>query len=368
MTPRRILVATQTFPPDTGGIENTMGAFTRALVAAGYQVEVFADRIRGGGAEMAPAGFTLHRFGGPRPLRRLFKKRALARALRNGTAAILCDSWKSIEALPAEASRILVLAHGMEYPAAPPARKAARIRAALTRATAVSPNSHYTEALLRPHLPAGTRCVRIGPPIAAQPDPTDADLAAARALIEGHGPVILTLCRLEPRKGVDQVIRALPGLAARHPGLLHLVAGGGPDRARLEALARDLGLADRVRFLGRVEEGLKAALFRTADLFAMPARREGNSVEGFGSVYLEAAWHGLPALAGREGGAADAVEDGATGALCDGADAAAVEAALAALLADPEKLRAMGQHAAARVRADFFWPTVLPRYLALLED
>ena len=85
----------------------------------------------------------------------------------------------------------------------------------------------------------------------------------------------------------------------------------GPDRERLEALAKETG-APTV-FLGRISEIEKAALFAEATLFAMPTRAEGDSVEGFGIVYLEAAWHGAPALAGREGGAAAAVKEGETG-------------------------------------------------------
>jgi phosphatidylinositol alpha-1,6-mannosyltransferase len=58
-----------------------------------------------------------------------------------------------------------------------------------------------------------------------------------------------------------------------------------------------------VNYLGLVDEASKAALLAEADIFAMPTRREGASIEGFGIVYLEAAWHGCPSLAGRDGGA-----------------------------------------------------------------
>jgi phosphatidylinositol alpha-1,6-mannosyltransferase len=326
---------------------------------------------------------------------------AIARALRGGPpAAVIADSWKSVAAMPREvgaamprevgaalprevgaalprevggalrrdvgAAPLLVLAHGMEFPPDVSPGKAARIRAALLRATAVAANSGFTLDLLAPHLPRGMRCAVVPPPIAPQPEPSEADLAAARAAAGPGGPFLLTLARLEPRKGVDMLIRALPGLAASHPGITLLVAGDGPDRARLAALAAEAGVAARVQFLGRIEEGMKAALFRSADLFAMPTRREGASVEGFGIVYLEAAWHSLPALAGRDGGAAEAIADGETGLLCDGADPAAVEATLVALLGDPDGLRAMGARAAARVRTAFLWPAVLPRYLGLL--
>lgn len=377
MTPRRILIATQTFAPDLGGMEGLMGGLATALAAEGHAVEVFADRIRSGRAELVAPGFALRRFGGPRPLRRLLKRVAIARAIGTGQpAAVIADSWKSVAALPGQVGAILphgigttpllVMAHGMEFPPDVTPGKAARIRAALLRATGVAANSSFTLDLLAPYLPRGMRCAVVPPPIAPQPEPSDADLANARAAAGPGGPFLLTLARLEPRKGVDMLIRALPGLATSHPGITLLVAGDGPDRARLAAVAAEAGVTARVRFLGRIEEGMKAALFRIADLFAMPTRREGASVEGFGIVYLEAAWHGVPSLAGRDGGAAEAMSDGETGLLCDGADPAAVEAALAALLADPAALRAMGARATARLRTGFLWPAVLPRYLELL--
>ncbi len=140
-----------------------------------------------------------------------------------------------------------------------------------------------------------------------------------RDRIGGRRPVIATVARLEPRKGVDAVIRAMPDVLARHPGCIYAIAGGGEDRERLEQLAADLNVRQAVLFLGRVTSAEKAALLAMADVFAMPVRREGRSVEGFGISYSEAGWFGVPALAGRDGGAGDAVLDGETGLLCDGA-------------------------------------------------
>ena len=347
-----------------------MGDLAVSALEQGHRVEVFADRIRSGLPDFVAPGLRIQRFGGFRPLRRLLKRRAIERALGEGPPAIvIADSWKSVEALPPATGPLLVLAHGTELPPQPSERKARRIRAALARATAIAPNSRYTQGVVANFLSpyAGPKVEVVCPPIRSQAPAGAAECAAVAELVGTRAPVLLTIARLEPRKGVDQVIRALPGLAARHPDIVHLVAGPGDDSPRLKALAAELGVAERVHFLGPVaDDGMRAALYGAADLLAMPARRQGASVESFGIVYLEAAWHGVPSLAGREGGEADAVLDGETGLLCDGADPVAVEAALAALLADPGKLRAMGARAAARVRAGFLWPAVLPRYLKLL--
>lgn len=362
-----IVVATHNFPPDAGGIPVLVGGLAERLAARG-PVHVFAHRIRGRGlAELEVHPFaSLRRFGAPYPVRPWLKAWAMRPLLRDPSLrAVICDSWKSALHLPRTAAPVLVMAHGMEYPPAPSPRRTWRIRRALRRASVVVANSRHTAAALAAHLPAGTRLEVIPPPLPPQPEPDPAERAAIRALA-GPGPILATVSRLEDRKGLDRVIAALPALAARHPGLCYLIAGEGSDRARLEKHVAMAGVGERVHFLGRVGEARKAALLAEADLFAMPARREGASVEGFGIAYLEAAWHGCPSVAGREGGAEDAVLDGETGLLCDGADTAAVAAALAALLDDPARRRAMGAAAAARVRAGFLWEQVLPRWEGLL--
>lgn len=163
-------------------------------------------------------------------------------------------------------------------------------------------------------------------------------------------PVVLGLSRLVPRKGFDTVIRATAGLAGRFEGLTLAVAGGGRDRERLERLAAEVGAP--VRFLGRVPHDDLPALYACADVFAMICRNRwgGLEQEGFGIVFVESAAAGVPQVAGRSGGAHEAVEDGETGIVIDPPnDVAQTEAAIARLLADPELRARMG--AAARERA-----------------
>ncbi|MEO1293694.1 MAG: glycosyltransferase family 4 protein, partial [Pseudomonadota bacterium] len=114
----------------------------------------------------------------------------------------------------------------------------------------------------------------------------------------------------------------------------------------------------------------KRHLLRIADppdLFAMPSRRVGDSVEGFGIVYLEAAACGTPSIAGRDGGASDAVLDGETGLLVDGNDPAAIALALETLLTAPEKRAAMGE-AARRHAERQTWTQRAPDFLGLLRE
>jgi phosphatidylinositol alpha-1,6-mannosyltransferase len=141
------------------------------------------------------------------------------------------------------------------------------------------------------------------------PGPRDAALAA-RLGIDG-GPVLLTVGRLaaaEAYKGHDRVLRALPSLLARWPGLQYVVAGDGDDRPRLEAVARELGVDGRVRLAGAVPRAELPGLYRLADAFAMP-----STGEGFGIAFLEAMACGVPALGLEGDGSVDALGDGEFG-------------------------------------------------------
>lgn len=129
----------------------------------------------------------------------------------------------------------------------------------------------------------------------------------------GLGPqkVLLSVSRLDARqrhKGQDRVILALPSLLRGGLDVVYLIAGDGDDRARLERLAREQRVEDRVRFLGRVRQEDLPDLYRAADLFVLP-----STGEGFGIVFLEAMACGTPTLGLAAGGAGDALGEGGPG-------------------------------------------------------
>jgi phosphatidylinositol alpha-1,6-mannosyltransferase len=177
------------------------------------------------------------------------------------------------------------------------------------------------------------------------------DRASVRARLGlGEYRMILTVARLDPRggyKGHDMVIRALPELTSAHNGgLVYWIAGEGDDRARLQGLARDLGVADQVRFMGKTSLADLLDLYRAADLFVLP-----SSGEGFGIAFIEAMACGTPALGLAVGGAPDALGDGELG-ICVTAQAfpEALRKALDAPRPDPQELHAgvigrFGRHA-----------------------
>jgi phosphatidyl-myo-inositol dimannoside synthase len=163
--------------------------------------------------------------------------------------------------------------------------------------------------------------------------------------------MVLGQSRLVPRKGFDVLLRASATLSRKYPELLVVIGGSGRDRERLEKVAGELRAP--ACFLGRVPEEDLAAMHGAADVFAMLCRNRwaGLEQEGFGIVFLEAAASGVPQLAGRSGGAAEAVVDGQTGVVVDRpSDVNEVAQKLDSLLADAALRSRLG--AAARQRAE----------------
>ena len=186
------------------------------------------------------------------------------------------------------------------------------------------------------------------------PGPTRDDLLDRYGL---HGrTVLMTLARLSPSeryKGLDEVMEALPALAESVPDIAYLVCGGGDDRPRLEAKARQLGVADRVVFAGYVPEDEKADHYRLADAFVMPGRGEG-----FGIVYLEALACGVPVVASSADASREAVRDGRLGVVVDPDDQASIREGILDALAPPKGVPE-GLDYFSQERFDERWRTVV---------
>ncbi len=198
--------------------------------------------------------------------------------------------------------------------------------------------------------------------------PPGVDLPPRQPQPKAERPTIVTVARLEDRyKGHDTMIRALALVKARVPDVQWAVIGAGPRREQFERLAEIYGVGASARFLGQVTNDERDAWLERAHLFAMPSRVPGGGLggEGFGIVYLEARWRGLPVVAGNVGGAVDAVVDGETGLLVNANDPVDVADAVTRLLVDQELSRRLGERGAARAQ-EFAWPLITSRVEDLL--
>jgi glycosyltransferase involved in cell wall biosynthesis len=141
-------------------------------------------------------------------------------------------------------------------------------------------------------------------------------------------------------KGVEALVAAAALMRTRAQLLL---VGDGPDRPRVERLARRLGIADRVHVTGFVPHERVPAVLASADLLVLP-----SFYEELGTVLVEAMQVGLPTVASRVGGIPEVVEDGVTGLLVAPRDPAALATAIDTVLSDPQLARRLGANALAR--------------------
>jgi len=193
------------------------------------------------------------------------------------------------------------------------------------------------------------------------------DQARKRFALDGRF-VLLTVARLVPRKGHLAVLSALAALKPRIPNLRYLIVGDGPTKDQLQRTVRQLSLEDVVSFGGEVSDQERTALLHACDVFVMPnsdiLRPDGVlDTEGFGIGFLEASACGKPVIAGKAGGAPEAVSDGQTGILVDPASTTELEDAIFRLYSDGDLALRLGLEGKQRVEREFTWDGLTEKYL-----
>jgi phosphatidyl-myo-inositol dimannoside synthase len=369
----RTLVVTNDFPPRTGGIQ----AYVHELVLrqpAG-EVVVYAPAWPGAAEFDAAQPFEVVRH----PTSLMLPVPAVHTRARDLVRAHGCETVWFGAAAPlalladplrrAGIGRAVASTHGHEvgWAALPGARQVLRrIGAGIDAVTYLG---EYTRSRLAPALGPHPELVRLPPGVDADTFSPSVDGAPVRARHRlGDRPVAVCVSRLVPRKGQDALIRALPLVRRTVPDAALLIVGGGPYEADLRRLAERTGVARHVVITGAVPPAELPAHYAAGDVFAMPCRtrRGGLDVEGLGIVYLEASATGLPVVAGRSGGAPDAVLPGETGYVVDGRSVAAIARRLAGLLADPAAAAVLGKRGRAWVEREWRWDLLADRMRGLL--
>lgn len=354
----RILCLTATFLPTLGGAERVLDVLARSLGERGHQVTVLAPHVRGE-EKLGDLPYRLVRY--RRPSSKRFGVRQLV-------VRLLWEHWRR----PAD----VLHCHG----AYPPGFVGLTFRRLTGVPVVVRP--HGSDILpgdwIRRHERLERRVARVmreadaviaqGRELAREAEALGAARERIRVIANGVEipparrnpvvpPLLVAMGSLTPKKGFDLLLRALPAVRAAAPGVRLILAGEGPERERLQALAEELGQEQWVEIPGSIVGPAKADLFAKAALVILPSRREP-----FSNVLLEVLAAGCPVVATSVGGTPEILGDPPVGILVPPEDPDSLAQAVSDLLRDPKRLEALGAVARARA-AVFAWPRMVDGYL-----
>ena len=347
-----------------------MHGLSSELSASGNELIIFADG-KGDKEERtfdAAQPFPVYRYGGFKPWRRKKKAESISRIIASNNQhnlTLITDSWKSLELIDqSQFMNVFCLVHGGEIPLQPPYKKAMRIRKTLAKATHIIANSEYTSSRIRPYINKDGRLHIIHPGINI-PKQDIENKNRINQLLVNRSPVLITVARLEKRKGHCRLLRLLPRLIKQFPELIYIIVGEGSRKSALESIINTSSLEKYVLFAGTQEEERNAYL-SNSDIFVMPGGVVENDVEGFGMAYIEAACFGVPSIACDIGGVGEAVLNGETGLICPPGDQQQLYANILKLLEDNKFRRRLGINA--QIRSGYFlWPQQIEKYRKLLN-
>ncbi|MDC3086269.1 glycosyltransferase family 4 protein [Pelagibacteraceae bacterium] len=366
-----IIITTQCFFPKIGGIESLMTGMADAMSSVDKDVLVLADGKKNSGDQKKR--YKIKRFSGWKPYRRRRKAIYLKKMIENNNIeAIYADSWKSVEYLNQINTKIVVLAHGTEIPKkyfdnfyAYLNVKKRRIIKSYANCDKIAANSAYTRDLMIASLKIDYDKIKIiHPGIDVYEDfISDEDRENVKKIIKDADPIITTLARVEKRKGHKFVINAISKLKSKFPNMLYLVAGKGPYLEEIKKYVIKLHLEKNVKFLGWITEPEKSLVLQNSDIFIMTPSQVGESIEGFGMVFIDAAFHGIASIGTQSGGISDAVINNKTGLLCEEGNQDRITKNIDKLLSNRELRIELGTNGKERAKREYSWSIKVREYL-----
>ena len=355
----------------------------KALAARGHEVQVFTTNVDGPGNSRVPIGLPVNLEGVqvryfPCPLlRRLYWAPSLRRVLEDEIDKFDAVHLHSVFLWPTWAAARAARKAGVAYVISPRGmliRELIRRRSRLAKSAWIHLiEKSNIERAAAVHLTSELEALELEqfgwrfPRLAVIPNGMDEPLATVGAIsadvdaIAATQPLVLFLGRLSWKKGLDRLLHAF---VHSRSGKLAVVGTDDESLApRVEKLAADLGIADRVRVLPRTIVGPeKERLFAAAQLFVL-----SSYSENFGNTVLEAMWRGVPVVVTPEVGAAEIVRRSAGGIVAQG-DAEAFSAAINYLLDNPGLARSMGEAAQRHVRMHYTWAAISARVEELYDS
>jgi phosphatidylinositol alpha-1,6-mannosyltransferase len=374
----RLLLLTSEFPPGPGGIGTHAQQLAHQFLGLGWEVAVITSQNYATEVDIEAFNqaqpFQVVRLSPLKgaPVKAAYRWRVASRWIRSWQPDIMLASGDRDVLLCAQlANRYRVPWVAVEHGRIPPRWERPLKRWAFQQATSVVSVSRYSwqRLLLLGVKPRSGRVITNGA------DATRFKIMNPREVMEfkaGAGldqkRILLTVGNVSDRKGQDVVIRALPAIIEQVPETHYFMAGLPTREKEFARLARQLGVASHVHFLGPVDDAKLLGLLNCCDVFVMMSRHTVDEFEGFGIAVVEAALCGKPAVVSAGSGLAEAIDDGVTGVAVPEGDERAAAEAIIALLQDDRLRTRMGAAAQRRALAQQTWVQCAQQYDALFRQ
>ncbi len=363
------LVVTRNFPPDVGGMQILMEGLSNELSRHGA-VKVYADECLNSNNYDSKSSLNIERIKGFKFLRK-YRKANLVNDFINsnsGIKGIFVDHWKSLELLKVQnlkKTKVFCLLHSKEINHKVGSSLNKRVIQSTNKANFIIPNSNFTKKLAIKVGINSSKMHIIFPGIKKPTIIENLFKTKAEKIFEDAFPKIITVARLDKRKGHDKILMSIKNLKPLFPKIKYISIGFGDEEKKIKRLSKELSLENEIVFLKNIEENFKLALIAESNLFLMPSRIEKNSVEGFGISYIEAASYGVGSIGGKDGGASDAITHNKTGLICDGQDLNSIYESIIDFF-ENDKFLDYGKNAK-KFSEHFYWNNIIKNYLKLMN-
>ena len=363
------LVVTRNFPPDVGGMQILMGGLSESLLNHG-PVKVFAYEYPDSNIYDSKSTINIERVKGIKLFRK-YRKANLVNNFMNtnpNIRAVFADHWKSLELIKVEylkRTKSFCLLHSKEINHEIGSSLNKRLIKSTDKADFIIANSNFTKELAIKVGINPSKIHVIFPGIQKPKIVENISKIKAEKIFGESFPKIITVARLDKRKGHDKILMLIKNLKPKFPKIKYVSVGTGEEENSLVKLLKELSLEKEVIFLKNIDSGLKIALIAEANLFLMPTRIEKKSVEGFGISFIEAASYATGSIGGKDGGASDAIDHKKTGLICDGNDLNSIYESVISFFTD-DNFIIYGKNA--KIFSEkFHWDKVVKNYLKLIN-
>ena len=365
---KMIVITTRNFLPEIGGMQTLMSDLATHL-SKFYEVKVFAEVSKDSKKFDESQKYEIIRVKGIKFIRKFRKANQIQDFfLKNKNInALLSDHWKSLEKISKNtclSSCTICLIHGKEinHPKGSPLN--IRMLNSLTKAKYVIANSEFTKNLAIEKGINENKIVIINPGTNIHENES-LDENYAKKIFNNANPRIISVCRLEKRKGLENTLLALKNFQSKFENFKFAIIGDGEEKENLKNQIKNLNLSQNIILLQNIDTKLKNALIKFADFFIMPSIQVGKSVEGFGISFLEAAKYGTASIGGIQGGSSDIIKNKKTGLLCDGNSHGDIYKSLM-LIMENHNYKVFGENAKIFAR-QFAWENQINKYIDLIK-